>query len=247
MTYDEVVSQLKTMLAVELNDEDANFTRIIPAMMLYADGRIYREINFLAAKITQPVSLTAFNREIQLPASVRVLRAINVLTPVQVGNVVSFSAKRNPLERVSVEALDFFWPDASLKPGVPQKYAVFGINTGPAVPGVDLIYTVRLMPTPDKAYLAEVLGEIRPDPLAPENPQTFLSVLYPELFIAACMVYGTGYQRDFGAQADDPARAQSWEAQYTFLKAGVLEQVGRMAGKDEDIAVPGGSRAAGQA
>src|SRR5215831_10578258 len=73
MTYDEVVSSLKTMLAVELNDEDANFTRIIPSMMLYADGRIYREIPFLATKITQPVTLIANNREFQLPSNVRVL------------------------------------------------------------------------------------------------------------------------------------------------------------------------------
>jgi len=227
MTYDEIVSNLKTLLAVELNDEDANFTRIIPAMMLYADGRIYRELNFLANKITQPITLTALNREVQLPAAVRVLRAINVLTPV--GPLV-FTSKRNPLERVSVESIDFFWPSQSLQPGVPQKYAVFGINTGPTVPGTDLIYTVRFMPTPDQAYLAELLGEIRPDPLAPENPETFLSVYYPELLIAACMVFGTGYQRDYGAQSDDPQRAISWEAQYVALRLGVAQTVGRMAG-----------------
>ena len=236
ITYDEVISQLKTMLAIELNDEDANFTRIIPAMMLYADGRIYRELNFLANKITQPITLTALNREVQLPASVRVLRAINVVTPV---GPIAFTSKRNPLERISVESLDFFWPDASLNPSVPRKYAVFGINTGPTVPGTDLIYTVRFMPTPDKAYAAELLGEIRPDPLAPENPETFLSVYYPELLIAACMIYGSGYQRDFGAQADDPARAVSWEAQYMALRNGVMQTVARMAGAvDESPGTP---------
>jgi len=233
MVYDEVVSQLKTLLAVQLNDDDSNFTRIIPSMFLYADGRIYRELGFLAKKITQPVTLTALNREFSLPGNVRVLRAINVCTPV---GPVSFTSLRNPLERVSVESLDFFWPQASLQPGLPQKYAVLGLVTPLAVPVPDIVYQVRLMPTPDKAYSAELLGDIRPDPLSPANDQTFLSVLYPELFIAACMVYGTGYQRDFGAQSDDPARAVSWEAQYQALRQGVMMEAGRMSGIDPEAA-----------
>src|SRR5215475_762926 len=129
MTYDEVVSQLKTMLAVSLNDDDSNFTRIIPGMMLYADGRIFRDIPFLAQKITQPVTLTALDREFSLPSNVRVLRAVNVCTP---SGPIVFTSKRNPLDRISVEALDFFWPNASYKPGVPQKYAVLGAS-GPNV------------------------------------------------------------------------------------------------------------------
>jgi len=237
MIYDEVVSQLKTMLNVEMNDEDANFTRIIPGMFLYADGRIYREIKFLAQKITQPVTLIAMNREFLLPPNVRVLRAINVMTPV---GPITLQSKRNPLERISVEMLDFIWPQASYQPTLPQKYAVLGVTTAVSDPVPDIVYSVRVMPTPDKAYSAELLGDIRPDPLAPENPQTFLSVYYPELFISACMVYGSGYQRDYGAQSDDPAKAVSWEAQYQTLKQGVLDQVARMAGAVEEAAAAGG-------
>jgi hypothetical protein len=231
MTYDEIVSQLKTLLTVELNDADANFTRIIPGMFLYADGRIYRELGFLAKKITQPATLTALNREFSLPPNVRVLRAINLMTP---AGAVSFTSKRIPLERISVEALDFFWPDASFNPSAPQKYAVLGLSTPAPLPGVDVSYQVRLMPTPDKPYSVELLGDIRPDPLAPENPQTFLSVFYPELFIAACMIFGSGYQRDFGAQAEDPAKAVSWEAQYTALRQGVMMEAMRMSGVHEE-------------
>jgi len=231
MIYDEIVSQLKTLLQVEMNDADENFTRVLPSMFLYADGRIYRELGFLAKKVTQPVSLIALNREFSLPANVRVLRAMNVLTPA--GPVV-FTSKRKPLERISVEALDFFWPDASYKPGLPEKYAVLGLNLGSGPVGLDVVYQVRLMPTPDKAYYAELLGDIRPDPLAPENPETFLSVFYPELFIAACMIYGSGYQRDFGAQADDPAKAVSWEAQYAALRQGIMLEASRMSGVHEE-------------
>jgi len=231
MTYDEVVSQLKTNLTVELNDEDANFTRIIPGMFLYADGRIYRELAFLAKKITQPAVLIPMIREFSLPGNVRVLRAINVFTKAA---PVTLKSKRQPLERISAEALDFFWPDASFNPGLPMKYAVLGLNTPAPLPGTDISYQVRLMPTPDQAYPAELLGDIRPDPLAPENPETFLSVFYPELFIAACMIYASGYQRDFGAQADDPAKAVSWEAVYTSLRQGVMMEAARMSGVHEE-------------
>jgi len=239
VNYDEVVSQLKTMLSVQLNDDDTNFTRILPAMFLYADGRIYRELTFLATRITQPMRLVAGNREVPLPASVRKLQSINVI--MQEGPITNTS-KRRVLERITPEALDFFWPQASFKPGIPQKYAVVG-SVSPTVEPLAqpqaaasadsqvMSLTVRLMPEPDKGYYAEVLGDIRPFPLSPDNPETYLSVYYPELLLCACMVFGTGYQRDFGAQADDPGRAVSWEAQYTYLRQGVaLESLGMRGG-----------------
>ena len=225
ITYDEVISQLKTILAVEMNDEDINFTRIIPSMMLYADGRIYRELSFLSNKITQPITLNVGVRETLLPATVRTLRAMNVFTTLA---PLTPSSKRKPLERISAEMLDFVWPQSSYKMGVPEKYAIVGNLPQAGDPANPFL--IRLMPTPDKAYAAELLGAIRPDPLSPENPQTYLSVFYPELLIAACMVYGTGYQRDFGAQADDPSRSVSWESTYNGLKAGVLLEVARMRG-----------------
>jgi len=75
------------------------------------------------------------------------------------------------------------------------------------------------------------LGVIRPQRLSSDNPQTFLSVTYPELFLAACMVWGCGYQRDYGAQADDPARAMSWETQYTNLRQGVMLEAAQLRGE----------------
>jgi len=237
MTYDECVSWLKTMLSVEMNDEDVNFTRILPAMFLYADGRMYREMQFLATRITQPVRLIAGNREFPLPMSVRALRQINVLTP---AGPITNTSTRKPLDRISPESLDFFWPQASFKPGLPLKYAVVGSVspvvtpfTQPPVPVPDsqeMTHTVRLMPEPDKAYYAELYGDIRPFPLSPDNPETYLSVYWPELFLCLCMVFGSGYQRDFGAQADDPARAVSWESQYTYLRQGGVLETMRMHG-----------------
>jgi hypothetical protein len=87
------------------------------------------------------------------------------------------------------------------------------------------------MPSPDRIYIGEVYGGIQPRPLSDSNPETYLSRYYAELLIAACMVFLTGYQRDYGAQSDDPQRAMSWEAQYQTLKAGVTQETGRQRGE----------------
>jgi hypothetical protein len=231
MEYDQVVATLATMLEVPQNSEDSNFTRILPTMFAYADGRIYRELAFLVTTTSQATTLVARNREIFVPVNVLVLRSIDVFTP---AGPVTLNSRRHPLERISPEALDMFWPNASLRPGVPQKYAIIGsIPPPPPVPGTQgpLSYTVRFMPTPDRAYPAEFLGVVRPEILSSTNRETFLSVHYPELFICACMVFGTGYQRDFGAQADDPTRAMSWETQYTYLRNAIMAEVMSMRGE----------------
>ena len=46
-----------------------------------------------------------------------------------------------------------------------------------------------------------------------------------DLLIAASMVWVTGYQRNFGAQGNDPQYASSWEGQYqiAFKSANVEE------------------------
>jgi hypothetical protein len=238
MTYDEVIEQLKTMNEVPLNDSDENFRRILPSMFAYADGRIYREIVFLQVLMTQaqPVTLTARNREVLLPTSVMALRSVNLITPAGSGNVITISGKRTPLERIQPDVLDYLWPQESFRRGPPQKYAVIGgfappIVPAPANPSQALQLRVRFMPTPDQNYPVEFMGDIRPLPLSNKNPETFLSVYYPEMFIAACMIFAAGYQRDFGAQAEDPQRASSWETQYSNLRMGVTLEAARMRGE----------------
>jgi hypothetical protein len=228
MTYDEIVSSLQTMCEVPLNGSDDNFQRIVPAMFLYADGRIYRELLFLANEITQPVQLSARNREVVLPPAVINLRGVNICTPVTTS--ITMNTIRTPLERIPPQVLDYLWPQPLYRPNVPQKYAMIG-GVASASPPQMMQHVLRFMPTPDQPYLIEVLGDIRPDPLSPANPTTYLSVTYPELFLCACMIFAAGYQRDFGAQADDPQRAQSWQAQYDYLKSGVMLEVARMRGE----------------
>jgi len=240
MNYDQVLKNLQTLLEIPLNQEDENFKRIVPLMFQYADNRIYREVEFLATTAVTTGQLTANSRETPLPSTVLVLRQMNVLVPT--GYVWADMVMRKTLERVSPEALDMFWPTGSaftintpleqasrqLLRGVPEKYAVIGTST--ATFPQTLSYIVRLGPVPDKAYAVEYFGVIRPALLSATNTETFLSVNYTDLFCAACMVFASGYQRDFGAQADDPAKAMSWEGQYTNLRASAILEAGRMKG-----------------
>ena len=66
------------------------------------------------------------------------------------------------------------------------------------------------------------MGTYRPEPLSPSHPETFLTEYMPDIFLAASMIFITGYQRDFGAQSDNPQQAQSWEAQYNNLVKGAM-------------------------
>jgi hypothetical protein len=240
MTYDEVLKNLQTLLEIPLNQEDENFRRIVPLMFTYADNRIYRELEFLATTAVTTGTLTANNRETPLPSTVLVLRKMSLLVP------TSYSwaglIKRKELERVSPEALDMFWPTGSaftidtpieqasrlLIRGVPQKYALVGTST--AEFPQTLSYSIRLGPVPDKAYATEYFGVVRPALLSAVNTETFLSTNYADLFCAACMVFASGYQRDFGAQADDPAKAVSWNGMYESLRASAMLEAGRMKG-----------------
>jgi hypothetical protein len=241
MTYDEVVKNLQTLLEIPLNQEDENFKRIIPLMFTYADNRIYRELEFLATTSMVTGTLTANNRETSLPSTVLVLREMSVMVPTGFswrGSERHADTARKTLERLSPEALDMIWSDSRYDTqtdrmvpsprGVPQKYAIVGAST--VTFPQTLSYTIRLVPVPDKAYATEYLGVIRPALLSSLNTETFLSANYADLFCAACMVFASGYQRDFGAQADDPAKAVSWNGTYEALRASALLEAGRMKG-----------------
>ncbi len=228
MNYDELVATLKVMCEVVPNNTNDAFNRILPAMFLYADGRIYKDLVFLQTTMFQPATLVARNRELAVPASVVVLKGINLCTPPM---PVSTITRRTPLERIPADVLDFVWPQSAFRPGQPQKYAVIGKLVDAATMPQQLGLIVRFMPTPDAAYPVEFHGDVRPLPPSNKNPETYLTVTYPELYIAACMIFAAGYQRDFSAQSDDPQRAVSWESQYGMLRQGAMLEAARMRGE----------------
>lgn len=211
MNYSEIVEALSELTVVP--SDDTNLLAILPYAFAYAEGRIYRELDMLAAMVRDSsVSTVALDRNLTMPTAFgtfQVVDAVNVITP---AGVAVASGTRNPLRPVSRDFLDMVWPSTT-GAAVPQFYHYFSQDTSTSQPG--LIFG----PWPDAAYRVEVVGRIQPAVLSAANPSNFLTANLSDLYIAACMIFlAGGWQKNFGAQGDDPRSAQSWETQYGLLR-----------------------------
>lgn len=204
LNYTQYVSQIANLMSVSATD--TNFLTFLPGCIDYAEQRLYRELDLLSTRVVDSTtSFTPSNRNFTLPTTTGVfvvVEQINVITPV---NVAAATGNRVPLTPVSKEVIDILYPSNTAGTGVPEFFAPVS-NTG-----------YLIAPPPDQAYVAEVIGTQRPAPLTSVNTTTFLTNYLPDLFIVASMVFASGYQRDFGAQSDDPSKAMSWESQYGKL------------------------------
>lgn len=203
-TYEAAMANL---LVVKDYATNADWIVILPRMIEYAEQRCYRDLDILDASTTGVVPCVAGTRTVTVPSSILIVESANVITPAA---TAANSGTRNPLRRMSIEMISYVWPTAGTQ-GVPQWFTM------------DDATTMILAPTPDAAYNVEVTGPIIPAPLTSVNTTTYLTTNYPELFIAASMVFGTGWQRDFGAQSEDPQASNSWEQQYQVLIASARE------------------------
>jgi hypothetical protein len=197
---------------------DPNFNAILPRAVEQAEQRIYRELDLITTTISATANLTAGQRNIAMPGGIIIVNDLNVITPAA---TAPDAGTRNPVERVSLSFLNAVAPTAAAtlgSPSIPKYYALLDdVN-------------VRLGPAPDAAYQAEFIGPIRPAPMTASNPTTWLGTNLPDLFLAGVNVFMAGYQRDFGAQSDDPRLALSWEATFQELKkSAVVEEARRKA------------------
>lgn len=208
LTYSTYISTIANLTVY--SESDADFVQIMPSAIDYAEDRVYRELNLLATIVRNSSStLTANSRNFALPTDLGVFQTvteINVITP---SSASVISGTRNPLAKASLSFLDFLYPTeaAPSTPSVPTLYAPVN-NT-----------TIAVGAAPDAAYPVEVVGTIQPTPLSSGNPTTYLTTYLPDLFVAASMVFMSGFMRNFGAQADDPKMAVSWEGEYQKLFA----------------------------
>ncbi len=200
---------------------DVNFTTIITPMIDYAEQRIYRELDPLNTLSMQTGTLSTGTRSFTLPSAngtFVVVDRINVLTPASATNLNL--GTRNPVLPTSKETLDYLYP-SSTGSAVPQYFGMLTQNT------------IAFAPWPDQAYTVEVTGTIRPTTLSTTNLTTILTWYYPDLFVAASMVFGTGWQRDFGAQTSDPSASVSWETQYqALLRSAQIEEYRKKFGSE---------------
>lgn len=196
------------------DETDPNFVQILPTCINYAENRIYREADFISTVIRDTGVLTANSRNFTLPSTYgtfNVVRQLNVITPV---SATPSSGTRNPMTPVSTEVMDMLWP-TDAPPTTPSVPTMFAPLTQDNVAGQTTNFLVG--PAPDAAYPVEVIGTVNPTPLSDTNTTTYLTLYLWDLFIAASMVFMTGFQKNFGSQADDPKAATSWESQYRTL------------------------------
>lgn len=204
-TYATYKAALSDLLVVD--EDDADFGAILPSIIDYAEQRIYRELDLLSTVVRQTGAITAGDRSFTLPTEEGrfvVTNGINVITPA--GQTDPDAGTRRQLLPVSRDYLDAVW-SSTTGAGVPVCYAMVTDQT------------IDVGPFPDMNYTMEVIGTIRPAPLSASNTTTFLTSYLPDLFMAASMVFGAAWQKNFGAQADDPKASVSWESQYQTLKA----------------------------
>jgi hypothetical protein len=225
MTYDDVVLALQELCEIPLNQEDTDWQNILPSALEHAENRIFRELDFLATNIaTVGAAFSVGNGRLNVPTDLLNVTYINICTPAVTSGD---GGTRTPLERVPPEFLDVFWPSNTMtsgSPSVPSKFAMYGLSSGFTSTGA---FTIRVAPAPSTAYIAEFVGPVRPSGLSEDVATTILSTRYPDLLIAACMVYLTGYQKDFGAKSSDPSAAISWEQTYTNLREGIVVESAR--------------------
>lgn len=208
-TYTSYVTQLANMMAV--SPTDTSFTTWLPGCIDYAEQRIYRELDLLATLITDTsAQTTSGQRTFALPTTYGTfidVENVSIITP-----AASASGTLNPLTPVSLAVIDLLWPSASQNTSMPTLFAMKDNAT------------LVLGPSPDAAYYVQVRGTQRPAALSASNPTTILTTYIPDVFMAASMVYASGFMRNFGAQADDPRMSQSWESQYqTLMKSAEVE------------------------
>lgn len=198
----------------------ADFLVILPNAIAFADNRMYREFTFLAAR-TQDASLTfsGTTRSLSLQNMTTIVivpEGLSLIAPV---GAIPALGIRYPFEAAELGVIDIFWPQESL--------AIDPRTTSNRYWALRDQQTMVVGPTPDAAYSAEITGLFQPAPISATNPTTYLYTVYPTAYQAACMIYITGWMRNFGAQSDNPKIAVSWEDIYTKEAASIKAEEDR--------------------
>lgn len=214
MDYNGWVTALSELLVIEASN--ANFLAILPNAADYAELRCYRDLNLLNAGVRDGSGqLASGNRLFNLPTpaggSWLIVESANVITPAA---TAPDAGTRVPLLKTTQQFIDLIGNTAA-QSGTPAAFAM--------VTDTQLI----VGPVPNGAFHVEIVGTIRPTTMSGANPNTILTINFPDLLLAASMVFMAGYQRDFGQQAADPKLGQSWEEQYKTLLNGSATQEAR--------------------
>lgn len=219
MNWTELVAQVSFYMQQE--QPDSSFTGATPTMVRNAELRIYRDLD-LAASSGQNTSLQTTAQSKTLDLTGMTGQTVTGGTPVAYPYPVvveGISAKVGnrwiPYQMTSLDWLDMVWPDETLMAAPASGLAYFSMLDN---------QTARLAPVPDLVYPLRITGQWRPAPMTASNPVTWIGDNLPDLLFYAVMIEAYGYQRDFGAQAEDPKAALSWEARFQDAKRSALRE-----------------------
>lgn len=213
LTYTTWLEQLANLMVQD--PADAEFLVFVPGCIDYAEQRMYRELDLQVTRVIDTSgTTTAGTQQFTLPTAQGVFVVVEQINLFNPAGTTAATGSRVPLIGVTKEFINSAWPSNSSNTGTPAWFA----------PVSNTLYL--LAPSPDAQYTAEVVGTIRPAPLSATNTTTFLTSYLPDAFMAASMVFATGYQRDFGAQTDNPQASASWEMQYkTLMASAAIEEL----------------------
>lgn len=198
-----VVTQIPSLVA------DINFQTILPDAIDYAETSINRDLDFLAMHgLLSLGTMTIGIATLAIPSAVVVLETL------------FYGANKTPVTPASLEYIQAVYAGATNGP--PVNFMTIGAASGAGwVPASQII----VGPAPDQAYPMTGYVTQRQAPLSATNTTTFISLNLSDLFWAASMIFLAGYNRNFGAQSDDPRQALSWSAEYQrLLKSASVEE-----------------------
>ncbi len=219
------IAIVKTMPTFEQVPPD--FLILYPSATSYAEGRICAEIPLLANRTSNSQLLTSIgSRLLNLSLMTNPLVVMERLALITPASAMPAAGTRWQYIKTTLDFIDVYWPEESLTQS-PSVGGEWGgrywapLNTGAvlnAYAGSGSFIVIA--PTPDQDYVAECTGLFQPTPLSAANPTTYLSTVYPDLMVAACMVYLEGaLLKNYGAQNSNPQAALSWEGVYQGLKS----------------------------
>ena len=210
LNYTTFVTELA--LLAQFPATDPNFVSNLPSCIDYATDRITRELNLLSTATwnsTLQTSTTSRNVDLStLNPIFNVLQDINLLTPAGVAD--PDLATRVPLTIQSRAYINQVYGTAPSQTGAvtgPPQYFALVTDT-----------SIQVAPFPDAAYTLEIIGTVRPTPLSATNPTNWIGTYLPDLYLAAAMIFMSGFKMNFGAESDDPKMAMSWETQFVTLR-----------------------------
>ena len=207
LTYSTYVTQISTLAVVP--SSDTNFQNILPMAISYAELRMQRDLDFLSSQVYDNTSFstTANNNLLTIPTA-----SFITLQTIQVNS----NGVLIPLTAVAKEYIQNVY-NSPASAGVPNVFAVYG---GDSATTGNTSQNSLLGPYPNAQYSLTLTGTIHAASLSATNATTFISTYLPDLFIAASMVYVSGYQRNFSSTGADQQMPINWEQQYEKLLTG---------------------------